>query len=73
MALPSVKQMKVRAMSGHKNALEAIRDGKPVAWAGSSLGEIRGYRTVLSTLRRWECITEDGITERGEQLLEAMS
>lgn len=72
MALPSVKQMKVRALPVHRMILEAVRDGEKVGWVGSSIGEIRGYRTAISTLYRWHCIADEGITERGLELLEVV-
>ncbi len=70
-AMPSVAQMAHRCLDGHEHALRAIADGRPVIREGAFASEIRGMRTVLSTLRRWECIDDAGLTERGRELLAA--
>ena len=65
---PSIKQMTYRANSGHIAALNAIAEGKPVVRPDAYMGEIRGMRTVLETLRAWECVADGKLTERGEEL-----
>lgn len=71
--LPTVPQMRARILSGHRHALRSARDGVPAVRTGALPSEIRGMRTVLSTLRRWECITADyNLTERGAALLAAL-
>jgi hypothetical protein len=69
---PSIKQMAARALSGHQKALRALRDDRPVISANAYPSEIRGMRTVLRTLHRWDCINDDGITDRGRELLAAL-
>jgi hypothetical protein len=66
--LPSIKQMLNRANSGHRRALNAIAHSKPLLGPTAYAGEIRGMQSVLSTLRRWDCVSNDGLTERGEEL-----
>lgn len=74
--LPSVPQMVNRSTSGHQNVLRNISHGR-APWPNTcrSMSELRGRRTVLDTLSRWDCIvrTDDGflLTERGRSLLAA--
>lgn len=71
--LPTVAQMKARALSGHRQALQAIADGRLVLGPTARPSEFRGMRTVLATLYRWECLTpKGGLTERGRELLDAL-
>lgn len=72
--LPSIAQMRTRSLTGHRLALEAISEGRPVVGSTARVSEIRGMRAVLATLRRWECVTPDyELTERGTELLEALT
>lgn len=69
-ALPSIRQMAVRSNSGHAKALRCLADGTPLVREGAFASEIRGMRTILGTLRRWECVdTEGWLTQRGRDLL----
>lgn len=67
--LPSVAQMANRANSGHRRALQAVRDKTTTVGPTAQAGEIRGMATVMQTLRRWECIADGQLTERGQLLL----
>lgn len=68
---PTVKQMKARSLSGHRQLLEAVRDGRKVDVISD--GEWRGLRKCMATLRAWDCIDADGnLTERGRELLAAL-
>ena len=73
--LPSIKQMAQRCNSGHRNALARIADKSQIVRPNATDGEIRGWRTVLSTLRRWQCIAVGDVGEglvlldRGRDLL----
>lgn len=77
--LPSVAQMAARCNSGHRLALERIADKTQVARPNATDGEIRGWRTVLATLRRWQCVAIGDVGEgvvlldRGAALLAALS
>lgn len=73
MSLPTVPQMKNRATDGHRKALAAIAEGRPAVRPGAYASEVRGMRTVLATLARWECTTADGLTDRGRDLLAALN
>jgi hypothetical protein len=66
---PTVKQMKNRMHAGHRECLTAIRDGKQIGHPGITAGEIRGYRVILDTLRRWGAVNDAGLTDIGRQLL----
>lgn len=71
---PSIKQMANRSLDGHRKALRHIAEGKPVVGPTAQMGELRGMRTVLSTLCRWGCVADDyTLTERGEALLTALN
>lgn len=70
--LPSVAQMRVRALDGHRKALQAIRDGRPILGPTARPSEYRGMRVVLDTLYRWECVRDGKLTDRGVALLEAL-
>lgn len=65
--MPTIKQMKVRMNSGHRLALESVRDGKKLDIYSD--GEWRGYRKVFTTLRAWRAIDDTGLTDIGRQLL----
>jgi hypothetical protein len=67
MSTPTIKQMKARMLSGHRQVLEAVRDGKKLD--ARSDGEWRGFRKVIVTLKAWGAIDDNGITEIGQQLL----
>lgn len=69
--LPSVKQMANRMNTGHYNALKAFRDAASLEHSGMTDGAVRGYLTVLRTLRGWDCIEGDAITDRGRALIAA--
>jgi hypothetical protein len=63
--------MRARALDGHYKALRALSEGRPILRPGAYASEIRGMRTVLATLRRWNAIDAEGnLTDRGRQLLE---
>ena len=74
---PTVPQMVNRSLSGHHRALKATAEGRPVLGPTAPPSEVRGMRTVLATLRRWDCVrTPEGapahLTDRGEALLAAL-
>lgn len=68
--LPTVRQMEVRCNPGHVRLLEAFRDGRKIP-EPCSMGELKGLKTVLATLYRWDCLDGDSLTERGSELLAA--
>jgi hypothetical protein len=68
--LPSVAQMANRANNGHRRALRAYHDDTMIATEGT--GDIRGMVVILATLRRWQCISGDEITARGQELLDVL-
>lgn len=70
--LPTVPQMRSRSLDGHRKALRAIAEDRDILGPTARPSEIRGMRTVLATLRRWDCITDDGLTDRGRELLAAL-
>lgn len=74
-ATPNTKQMVTRSLDGHRKAIRAIAEGRPVLGPTASMGEVRGMRTVLGTLQAWETVEAvDGalrLTERGRDLLAA--
>jgi hypothetical protein len=66
----TIPQMRARALDGHYMALRALSEGRPVLRSGAYASEIRGMRTILATLRRWDAIDGEGnLTETGEELL----
>lgn len=71
--LPSVPQMVNRSLHGHHKALRCLADGNRFHGPGAGMGAQRGLRTIVATLRRWECMTEgEQITDRGRELLAAL-
>lgn len=53
--LPSIRQMAQRANEGHLKALLRLIGGRPVVASTEPPSAIRGMRTVMATLARWEC------------------
>lgn len=70
-ALPSVKQMVNRASEGHYKALKAFRDTTALVSTTTPDSAVRGYMSALRTLRAWECINGDQLTDRGRELIAA--
>lgn len=65
---PSIAQMRARMNSGHRQVLEAARDGKPLV--AMRMGDARGLSTCRATLVGWGAIDADNaITDRGRALL----
>jgi hypothetical protein len=48
--------MRARALDGHYRALRAVDEDRPLLRPDAHLSEVRGMRTILATLRRWEAI-----------------
>lgn len=71
--MPSVPQMLCRMNDGHYRALVSIRSCVPILRANAGMGEVRGMRTCIRTLRRWGCIDSNGdmLTTTGVDLLRA--
>ena len=65
--MPTVKQMRARMMAGHRQILEAVRDGRQITTI--SHGAARGFMTCRATLIGWGCIDGQQITETGRALL----
>jgi len=72
MSAPGIAQMVNRSNSGHLKALRSVRDSSVMVGASEPASAVRGAMTVLSTLRRWECIEGDALTDRGRDLLAAL-
>ena len=73
--LPSVPQMLNRMNEAHAELLAATRDERLVRdhWRLTA-GQLRGYRTAVDTLHRWECIvTEHTTDEAGEHYRRLLS
>lgn len=77
----TLRQMVVRSNNGHRKALRAFASDAALARPGMAASELRGLRTVISTLHRWgACETyrtgpsqyETFITQEGIDLLEAL-
>jgi len=69
MTTPSMKQMRARMNSGHRQLLEAVRDGRKLI--AGRISDARGLMTCRSTLVMWGAIEGDDLTEIGRQLLAA--
>jgi hypothetical protein len=70
---PSHLQMVNRSNSGHLRVLRAVAAGVPVAGPETSIGTLRGLRTVAGTLRAWGTVdAEWNLTDRGRDLLAAL-
>ena len=67
MNTPSIRQMRARMMAGHRQLLEAARDGRKITTI--SHGAARGYQTCRATLIGWGCIEGDELTDTGRALL----
>jgi hypothetical protein len=65
--MTSVKQMKARMLPGHRQLLEAIRDGQKFSTPTDC--EVRGYMKLRRTLSMWGAIDRDGLTDVGRELL----
>ena len=64
---PTIRQMRARMNSGHRQVLEAVRDGrKPTA---GRMSDARGLMTCRETLVKWGAIDGDTITAIGRELL----
>lgn len=68
----SIAQMVNRCYSFHAQCLRLRGEGKAVDHPSWTASDYRGARTALSTLHRWGCLDENGITERGRELLAAL-
>lgn len=68
MATPTIRQMRARMNNGHRQVLEAIRDGRKLAAARMS--EANGLMTCRATLIGWGAIENERLTEIGLLLLE---
>ncbi|WP_139222978.1 hypothetical protein [Paracidovorax wautersii] len=69
MTTPTLKQMRARMNSGHRQVLEAVRDGRKLS--AGRMSDARGLMTCRSTLVMWGAIEGEGegLTEVGHQLL----
>lgn len=67
---PSIKQMVNRANSGHRQMLRHYAGGTKAD--PQTMGELRGLKTVMATLRAWGCVDSGQITDRGRELLVAL-
>lgn len=67
MTPPTLKQMRARMNSGHRQVLEAVRDGRKLS--AGRMSDARGLMTCRSTLVMWGAIEGEGLTEVGRQLL----
>lgn len=68
---PSIAQMRARANSGHRQVLEAIRDGRKLA--SIRIGDARGLMTCRATLIGWGAIEGESLTDTGRDLLAAIA
>lgn len=67
MNTPTIRQMRARMNSGHRQVLEALRDGrKPTA---GRMSDARGLITCRDTLVKWSAIEGDSLTAIGRELL----
>lgn len=67
MATPTIRQMRARMNSGHRQVLEAIRDGRKLA--ATRMSDANGLMTCRATLIGWGAIDNDRLTEIGQLLL----
>jgi len=70
MPVPTIRQMRARMNSGHRQVLEAVRDGRKLVTARSS--EANGLMICRATLIGWGAIEDDCLTEVGQQLLKSL-
>ena len=64
---PSIVQMRARMNSGHRQVLEAARDGRKLT--SSRIGDARGLMTCRATLIGWGAIDGESLTDTGRSLL----
>lgn len=67
--LPTMGQMVNRSNDGHRKALRCIAEGRSLLGPAEPTSSLRGMRTILGTLYRWDCVADDKLTERGRDLL----
>lgn len=67
MPAPSIRQMRARMNSGHRQVLEAVRDGRKLV--SVRISDANGLMTCRETLIGWGAIEGDRLTEVGQQLL----
>lgn len=64
---PTIRQMRARMNSGHRQVLEAIRDGRKLT--AGRMSDARGLMTCRDTLIKWGAIDGGNITAVGRALL----
>lgn len=64
---PTVRQMRARMSGGHRQILEALRDGRGVTTRDAAAA--RGLQTCRATLIGWGCVENGALTDTGHALL----
>ena len=67
MDAPTIRQMRARMNSGHRQVLEAIRDGRKLV--ATRISDANGLMTCRATLIGWGAIDNEKLTEIGQLLL----
>lgn len=67
MAAPTIRQMRARMNGGHRQVLEAIRDGRKLT--ATRISDANGLMTCRATLIGWGAIENEQLTEIGRLLL----
>lgn len=67
MPAPTIRQMRARMNSGHRQVLEAVRDGRKLVAA--RISDANGLMTCRATLIGWGAIEDDRLTNVGRELL----
>ena len=67
----SIAQMRARSNSGHRQVLEAARDGRKLT--SSRIADARGLMTCRATLIGWGAIEGESLTDVGRSLLAALA
>ncbi|MGQ2994246.1 hypothetical protein [Variovorax sp.] len=68
---PTIAQMRARMNSGHRQVLEAARDGRKLT--AIRIGDARGLITCRATLIGWGAIDGERLTGTGRDLLAAIA